>query len=103
MGSVSSAILKVYSDNVNQTVDVYNSAGASWSEGGITWSNAPGSTGGSLDSVVVTTGWAEFDVTSEVTGDGVYSFVLKGSSKATGRDFQSSEGANPPVLSVTHQ
>ncbi len=103
VGLVSSAILKVYSDNVNMTVDVYSAASTSWSEGSITWNNAPGSSGGSIDSIAVTTGWTEFDVTSAVTGDGVYAFVLKGSSSPTGRDFSSSEGANPPVLSVTHE
>ena len=103
VGSVTNATVKVWSVNVNMGVDVYQSASTTWSEGSITWNTAPGSTGGSLDNVTVTTGWTEFDVTSLVSGDGTYSFVLKGDLNKGSRDFSSSEGANAPVLSVTHQ
>jgi hypothetical protein len=70
--------------------------------------NAPGSAGGALDSQVVgaSGGWYEFDVTSAVTGDGDYSFVLKGDVNATTRDFRSSEwssGSGAPVLRITHE
>jgi hypothetical protein len=83
-------------------VIAYQAATNSWAESTITWNNAPGSTGGSVDYQYVTTGWTEFDVTSAVTGDGTYSFVLKGDDNRTSRDFESSEGTNTPVLEITH-
>ncbi|MCK5174127.1 MAG: Ig-like domain-containing protein, partial [Planctomycetes bacterium] len=100
VGTVTNAILKLYSEDVEMGVDVYEAASNEWSESIITWNTAPGSTGGSLDHVAVTTGWVEFDVTSLVTGDGTYSFVLKGDTAASTRNFSSSEGANPPVLTI---
>ena len=78
VGAVTSATLRVYSVDVNMGVDVYRGSTNSWTESTITWNNAPGSTGGSLDFVNVTTGWTDFDVTSAITGDGTYSFVLRG-------------------------
>jgi hypothetical protein len=95
----------MYSVDVNMGIDVFQAASNSWDEGTITWNNAPGTSGGSLDFVNVTTGWTDFDVTSLVTGDGTYSFVLKGDANNGSRDFSSTEGpaANVPVLRVTHQ
>jgi hypothetical protein len=101
VGTVTNATLRLYSLNVNMGVDVYE-ARDSWDEGSVTWSNRPGSTGASLAFVNVTTGWTDFDVTSLITGDGIYSFVLKGDADASVRDFTSSEGANVPELLVTH-
>jgi hypothetical protein len=84
-------------------VDVYQSANTTWAEGSIIWNTAPGTTGSALDSVSATTGWVEFDVTSLITADGTYSFVLQGDTDSSSRDFLSSESAYVPVLSVTHQ
>lgn len=103
VGTVTSAKLKLWSIDVNMGVDVYQAASNSWSEGSIIWNTAPGTTGGALDSVGVTTGWTEFDVTSAITGDGTYSFVLQGNTDSPGRDFSSSEGSYIPVLTITHQ
>ena len=100
VGTVTSATLRLYSSDVNMGVDVYETS--SFNESTITWNNAPGSIGGSLDDVNTTTGWTEFDVTSVVTGDGTYSFVLKGDADSSSRDFQSREGANAPELVIEH-
>jgi uncharacterized sulfatase len=100
VGTVANATLKLYSEDVEMGVDVYEAASNEWSESIITWNTAPGATGGSLDHVAVTTGWVEFDVSSVVTGDGTYSFVLKGDTAAGSRNFSSSQGANPPVLTI---
>jgi hypothetical protein len=53
------------------------------------------------DELQKATGWNEFDVTSLITGDGTYSFVLKGDATST-QSFNSDSGANPAVLSVTY-
>ena len=102
VGTVTNATLRIYSIDINMNVDVYASSNA-WDEGTITWNNAPGSTGGSLDNVDVTTGWTDFDVTAAVSGDGTYTFVLKGNSDSGGRDFRSSEHADAPELIITHE
>jgi hypothetical protein len=104
VGTVTDATLKVYSYDVNMDVDVYQSATTTWSEGSITWNTAPGSTGGILDTQTAgSTEWVEFDVSTLVTGNGTYAFVLKGDTDASGRDFRSSESAYIPVLTVTHE
>ncbi|MCD6389945.1 MAG: DNRLRE domain-containing protein [Desulfobulbaceae bacterium] len=104
VGTVTNATLKVYSYDVAMGVDVYLSASTTWSEGSITWNTAPGTTGSSLDyETVGSAEWVEFDVTSAVTGNGTYSFVLQGNTDAPSRDFRSSESAYVPVLSVTHE
>ena len=104
VGTVTSAKLKVYSDSVTMGVDVYQSASTSWSEGTLIWDNAPGSTGSSLDYQSCSSDvWIEFDVTSAVTGDGTYSFVLKGDVNDSVNDFLSSESSYVPVLTITHQ
>jgi hypothetical protein len=106
VGTVTHAVLRVYSKDVNMNIEVYESASTSWSEASITWNNAPGVAGGALDSQSVATGWYEFDVTSAITGDGTYSFVLKGDVNSGGRDFGSTEwsaGSSAPVLRITHE
>jgi hypothetical protein len=44
-----------------------------------------------------------FYVTSLITGDGTYSFVLIGDGSDSGKEFRSSEHANAPVLRVTYE
>ncbi len=83
-GEATSAKLRLYKYNsVEKTEDgpeVYL-AGNDWTEGGITWNNKPARTR-VLDDLVgeipATATWVEFDVTSAVTGDGTYTFVLVG-------------------------
>ena len=103
VGTVTNATLKLYSINVNMDVSVYQSANTTWTQNTITWDTAPGSTGPSIDTESVTTGWVEFDVTALVTGNGTVSFTLKGANNNGGRDFSSSTGPNPPVLTITHE
>jgi methionine-rich copper-binding protein CopC len=73
----------------------------SWTESGITWSNAPTLSGSPLDSAgAVSAGtWAEYDVTAHVTGDGTYAFGLSSASENSAY-FSSREGANPPQLVI---
>ena len=80
-----------------------NFAGSStpWTEGALTWNNAPPLTGMWLDATggVSVNTWLEYDVSAAVTGNGTFSFALtSASSNAAG--FSSSEGADPPQLVV---
>jgi hypothetical protein len=70
----------------------FHSAPGSWSEGTVTWSNAPVASTflGSIGSVAPNN-WYEVDVTPAVTGDGEVS--LRASSPVTdGADYASKEG-----------
>ena len=54
-----------------------------------------------IDSLVGTpAAWCEWDVTSYITGDGLYSFGLQGTDGAD--DFSSKEGTNPPELVIDY-
>ncbi|RPJ27481.1 MAG: DNRLRE domain-containing protein [Chloroflexi bacterium] len=74
----------------------------SWSESEITWESRPSRVSGPLDSVgsVNTDTWVEYDVTSLVSADGTFSFVLAidSSDAAT---FSSRQGSQPPQLVIT--
>jgi len=77
--NVQSAMLRLW-DPDNGTADgpaVYSSA-TGWPESTITWANEPvKSVSGVDDKDAITSGnWVEFDVTSLVTGNATYGFVL---------------------------
>ncbi len=104
-GSVQSARLRLWStsDTTNgpaaySTTNAWTEAGA----GGITWSTRPARTSPPTDdkASVPSGAWVEFDVTSLVTGNGTFSFVLAGTS-TDGLDLSSKEGAHTPELVVT--
>lgn len=72
-----------------------------WTEGGITWNNAPAISGtalGSFGSIVGGT-WVEITLTSTVTTNGTYSFGIK-SNSGNSAVYSSGEGANPPQLVI---
>ncbi|MHC4194870.1 MAG: CBM96 family carbohydrate-binding protein, partial [Planctomycetota bacterium] len=102
-GPVISARLKMYSENVTQSVTAKAVSNTSWTEGAITWNNQP-TIGSTLDTKTPSaSSWVEFDVANQVTGNGTYSFCLQGSNDSTGQSFTSSEGTNKPVLEVTYE
>jgi chitodextrinase len=79
-------------------------ANTSWTEGGVTWNNAPpgdSATLGQLGSVSIGT-WYEVDVTQLVSGDGTFSLDAT-STSSDGADYTSKEGAvgSLPELVVT--
>ena len=102
---VQSARLRLWStsDTTNgpaaySTTNAWTEAGA----GGITWSTRPARSSPPTDdkASVPSGAWVEFDVTSLVTGNGTFSFVLAGTS-TDGLDLSSREGAHAPELVVT--
>jgi hypothetical protein len=72
-----------------------------WKQSTLNWNNAPEITGTALSAVgSVTVGnWIEFDVTSAMRSNGVYSFALTNASSNT-VGFSSREGANRPQLVI---
>ena len=79
-------------------VDLHTVADTGWGESAITFNNAPPIGGVVGSSGPITAGtWLTFDVTSEVTSDGLVSFALTSPSNTATR-LSSSEGSNPPEL-----
>jgi len=79
----------------------YQGSSDFWLETGLTWSNAPLITGSALDVAgAVSAGFTiELDVTTAVTGNGIYSFALK-SANSNSALYSTKEGANKPELVI---
>lgn len=86
IAQVGSAKLQLYGSNIQNITDVimaaYGVDNDDWSETGITWANAPASSGNAVGQVSVnkTLKYYEIDVTSyvksQLSGDGIVSFLL---------------------------
>ncbi|MEO9851279.1 MAG: LamG-like jellyroll fold domain-containing protein [Reichenbachiella sp.] len=100
-GSVTDAKLRLYSKDDINTVRARLGDSNSWGETTLTWNNKP-SHGNAINTINVTADtWNEWDVSSAITGNGTYTFVLTTSTNANQLDFQSSEDTNQPELVVT--
>lgn len=104
-GPVSSATLRVYMGSTNSIgFDVHSVADTSWVETGsgeIIYNNAP--TIGSVlnaSGAVTTSSWAEIDVTSYITGDGLYSFGVTTTSNNPIRFRTKEASSNSPQLVI---
>jgi PKD repeat protein len=98
---VTTAMLRLYVTDPSRDGGTVYEVGGGWTESGITYSNAPGIGGTPVASAgSVSTGtWVEFDVSSVVTGGGVYDLGMA-SSSTNSAYYSSREGANPPELVV---
>ena len=100
-GSVTSATLRVFTSNDSTPGLIASSvADNSWGETAVTYSTAPiiGSQLNSSGSISAGT-WVEIDVTSHISGDGLFSLALT-STDASRISLNSRETANPPELMV---
>ncbi len=103
---IQSATLRLFtSTDKSDNVSIYTTAN-NWAENqdsGITWTTRPprSKTVGNIPSAAANE-WIELDVTSVVTGDGTYSFIVATDS-TDGLTFSSREGGNPPELVLTLQ
>jgi hypothetical protein len=101
--SIQRAQLRVYNTtNASRHGPSIYATDPSWSENEITWESRPGRVGGPLDSAgsIPKDTWVEYNVTSFVKGDGVFSFVLVTDSKDAAT-FSSRQGNQPPQLVIT--
>jgi hypothetical protein len=107
-GTVESAKLRLYVANASDdggaiyTVsNNYEGTTTEWTESGLNWDNAPAIGGTALSVVGVASvgNWIELDVTTAISGDGIYSFGLKNASSDV-VNYSSKEGANPPELVI---
>ncbi len=102
-GPVASAKLRLFVTDPSPGAVTVHLVGNGWTEGTITWSNAPdialAPVVGSATAPTAGT-WVELDASSVVTGAGTYSFALAGAS-TNSVYYSSREGTNPPELVVT--
>jgi hypothetical protein len=101
-GAVQNAKLRVYdSTNASNNGPAVYATGTSWTETSLTWKARPARTSGELDNKgsINTNTWVEFDVTSQVSGNGTFSFVLAADSNDAAT-FSSRQGSQPPQLVI---
>lgn len=105
-GPVQSAILRFYVTNGSSNAPAIYLTSGTWSENTINWDNRPAATSGAIANLgSVTAGtWVEYALTSVITGDGSYDFVLQADS-SDGVTFTSREGTAgfQPQVVVTFQ
>ncbi len=100
------ATLKLHASTTSAgAIEVHRAASDTWTESSLVLSNAPGSAAAILSSVAGTSAgaWSSFDVSSAVTSNGTFSFVLKYPSGVLA-EFASKEAgaATAPTLEVTY-
>jgi len=102
-GTVQSARLRVYvTSNGSANGPAVYATGTSWTETGITWNNRPARTSAAVDNKgsIGTNTWVEYIVTSLISGNGTFSFVLAADS-TDGVTFSSRQGSQAPQLVIT--
>ncbi len=102
-GAVSNAVVRVYaSTNGSTNGPALVGTETSWTETGLTWNNRPAQTTSELGNIgdIGTDVWVEYNVTSQVAGDGTYSFALVADSN-DGLTFASREGGQAAELVIT--
>jgi hypothetical protein len=99
---VQSATLRLFAFNGGIDGGGAYTTGTGWTEATITWNNAPGIFGAPLDThgLINNNQWAEYDVTTAVTGNGTYSFGLKTVSNDFVDFFSKENGATRPELVI---
>ena len=102
-GTVQRAVLRLYVTSGTANGPRVFPTSTTWTEGGLTWNNAPAATGAFLADAdgLGTDTWAELDVTAAVTGNGAHGFLLR-TTLTDGSNYASREsGATAPQLVVT--
>ena len=101
-GTVQSAKLRLWATSPTANGPSVFTTASTWSETSLNWNNRTALAGQGVGKVtnIATSTWAEFDVSSIVTGNGTYDLVLAGTS-ADGVDFHSREATNKPQLVLT--
>jgi hypothetical protein len=101
-GAVQGAKLRVFdSTNASNNGPAVYATGTSWTETALTWNSRPARTSDVLDNKgsISTNTWVEYDVTSQVNGNGTFSFVLAADSNDAAT-FSSRQGSQPPQLVI---
>ena len=99
-GTISNATLRLYTNTSGSGSSVH-ATGTSWTETGITYTNAPsyGATIATASSFAAGS-WVAWDVTSFVTGNGLVAFALTSASKSAISFASREDAAHAPQLVV---
>jgi hypothetical protein len=103
-GAIQSALLRLYTTkNGSKDGPAIYTTNDSWSEEEITWNTRPTHSGEALDNKdqINTESWVEYNVTSAITGNGTFNFVLAADSDDA-ITFSSREGDHSPELVITY-
>lgn len=104
-GTVMSAILRLWVSDTSVDYGQVGSVSNSWTETGLTWNNQPSMPMTFLTVAGPENGYVTIDVTTEITGNGTYSFGIQSLSSDLAA-FGSREDSNPdhrPLLTITTQ
>jgi chitodextrinase len=106
-GPVQSAKLRVYANTDTTDGPAVYTTSDSWTESGalgISWFTRPsrGEVATDDKGAIAADGWVEYDVTSLVTGDGTYDFVLATTSEDEVGFYSREQAAFAPTLVITH-
>lgn len=101
-GTVSNAHLRLFVTYATQNGPALYTTSNDWNETDITWNNRPARTSVALEDkdALANGSWVDYDVTSVVTSNGTYSFVLATDATYL-MGFSSREGSSAPELVVT--
>ena len=95
-GHVASAHLRIYLAQAGQGFTVHAMTDSTWTEGAITYANAPGYAAAGVTVNSPTVGWQDI-VVPGIGGDGTYNFVI---TSATANTFASRETLTAPQLVI---
>jgi hypothetical protein len=101
-GRITRVTLRIYANSaLSQGIDARGVTDNSWTESGINYNNAPAVGGvlGSSGSIAANT-WKTIDVTSFVTGNGVFNLAVTTNSSTAVSLASRQAGANAPQLVV---
>jgi len=102
--TISKVLLKLYANNADSSgIRAFSVADNTWGELTVNFTNAPAlgaqlTSSGSFSSV----GWVTLDVTSYITGDGIYSIGVTNLSSTAISVNSRESGANAPQLVITY-
>lgn len=103
-GTIISAKLKLYNEGTkSRGVNVHSVSDTSWDEASITWNNQPVIGAAIVSADVLENSWQEFDLTGQVTSNGLLSLALKRDANDSRRELVSKEGGNKPELIIEYK
>ena len=103
-GTIISAKLKLYNEGTkSRGVNVHSVSDTSWDEASITWNNQPVIGAAIVSADVLKNSWQEFDLTGQVTSNGLLSLALKRDANDSRRELVSKEGGNKPELIIEYK
>jgi Bacterial Ig domain len=104
-GAIISAKLRLYNAHAtskNKGLNVHNVSDSSWDETSITWNNQPAIGAAIVKADIDASSWQEFDLTGQVTANGLLSLALKRDASDSRREIVSKEGSFAPQLIIEY-